>query len=145
MAKYAQSQFRVKNPDKYMGNKTPFFRSSWEFAFMRFCDEHPSVLKWASEAIKIPYRNPFTGKYTVYVPDFFISYIDANNVQHNELIEVKPLNQTSLKEAKRNRMNQAHAVLNEAKWAAARQWCKQNGVVFRIVNENDIFHQGRRR
>jgi hypothetical protein len=145
MAKYAQSQYRVKNPEKYMGNKTPYFRSSWEFAFMRFCDENPNVIKWASEAIKIPYRNPFTGKYTVYVPDFFISYIDAENRQHNELIEVKPLNQTSFKEAKNNRLNQAHAALNEAKWTAARQWCKQNSVVFRIVNENDIFRNGRRR
>jgi len=145
MAKYAQSQYRVKNPEKYMGNKTPFFRSSWEFAFMRFCDENPNVIKWASEAIKIPYRNPFTGKYTVYVPDFFISYIDADNRQHNELIEVKPLNQTSFKEAKNNRLNQARAALNEAKWAAARQWSKQNSVVFRIVSENDIFHNGRRR
>lgn len=145
MAKYAQSQYRIKNPEKYMGNKTPYFRSSWEFAFMRFCDEHPNVLKWASEAIKIPYRNPFTGKYTVYVPDFFIAYLDTNGQQHNELIEVKPLNQTSIKEAKGNRLNQAHAALNEAKWTAARLWCKQNNVTFRIVSENDIFHQGRRR
>jgi hypothetical protein len=139
MPKYAQSQYRVKNPEKYIGNKTPYFRSSWEFAFMRFCDEHSSVLKWANEAIKIPYRNPFTGKYTVYVPDFFISYIDGNNKQHNELIEVKPLNQTSVKEAKNNRLNRAHAALNEAKWAAAELWCKQNNVVFRVVSENDIF------
>jgi len=145
MAKYAQSQFKIKNPEKYMGNKTPYFRSSWEFAFMRFCDEHESVVKWASEAIKIPYRNPFTGKYTVYVPDFFISYVDANNKQHNELIEVKPLNQTSHAAAKNNRLNQAHAALNEAKWAAARAWSKQNNIVFRIVSENDIFHSGRRR
>jgi hypothetical protein len=145
MSRYAQSQYRIKNPEKYIGNKTPFFRSSWEFAFMRFCDENTNVVKWASEAVKIPYRNPFTGKYTVYVPDFFISYIDADNQQHNELIEVKPLNQTSLKEAKNSRLNRAHAVLNEAKWTAARAWCKQNNVTFRIVNENDIFHNGRRR
>jgi len=96
MAKYAQSQYRIKNIEKYIGNKTPFYRSSWEFHFCKFCDENPNILKWASEAIKIPYRNPFTGKYTVYVPDFFISYIDAENRQHNELIEVKPNNQTSL-------------------------------------------------
>ena len=143
MSKWAQGRFSVKNPEKYMGNKAPIYRSSWEFAFMRFCDEHPSVTKWASEAIKIPYRNPFTGKHTVYVPDFFIAYIDANGRNHVELIEVKPLNQTSIKEAKRNIRNKAHAVLNEAKWGAARAWCKQNGVTFRIVNENDIFHNGR--
>jgi hypothetical protein len=145
MANWAQGRFSVKNPEKYMGNKTPIYRSSWEFAFMKFCDENPNVTKWASEAIRIPYRNPFTGKHTIYVPDFFIVYTDATGKNHVELIEVKPLNQTSIKEAKRNLRNKAHAVLNEVKWGAARAWCKQNGVTFRIVNENDIFHNGSRR
>ncbi len=90
MAKYAQGKFTPKNPDKYVGGRTPTYRSSWEFAFMKFCDEHPSVTKWASEAIKIPYRNPFTGKFTIYVPDFFMAYIDANGKEHVEIIEVKP-------------------------------------------------------
>jgi hypothetical protein len=145
MANWAQGRFSIKNPEKYMGNRTPIYRSSWEFAFMKFCDENPNVTKWASEAIRIPYRNPFTGKHTIYVPDFFIVYTDANGKNHVELIEVKPLNQTSIKEAKRNLRNKAHAVLNEVKWGAARAWCKQNGVTFRIVNENDIFHNGSRR
>lgn len=144
MSNYAQGKFNLKYPEKYIGNRTPLYRSSWEFAFMKMCDENPAILKWASEAIKIPYRNPFTGKHTIYVPDFFIHYIDANGRTHTELIEVKPKNQTSLKEAKRNLRNKAHAVLNEAKWGAARAWCKQNGVFFRIVTEGDIFHQGKR-
>ena len=76
MARFAQGKFTLKNPDKYAGNKTPTYRSSWEFAFMRFCDEHASVTQWASEAIRIPYRNPLSGKYTIYVPDFFIAYAD---------------------------------------------------------------------
>jgi hypothetical protein len=143
--RWAQGKFNLKNPDKYLGNKTPLYRSSWEFTFMKMCDENPAILKWASESIKIPYRNPFTGKYTIYVPDFFIHYVDAKNNQHTELIEVKPLNQTSLREAKKNTNNQAHAVLNNAKWEAARSWCKQNGVTFRIISEKDMFHQGRKR
>ena len=144
MPRFAQGKFKLKNPDKYMGNKTPTYRSSWEFAFMRFCDEHPSVSKWASEAIKIPYRNPFTGKYTIYVPDFFIAYADANGKQHAELIEVKPSNQTSMEGAGRNKRNQAHVVLNQAKWQAANAYCKQNKIKFRIVSEKDIFHNGKR-
>ena len=43
---------------------------------MKFCDENPAIGAWASEAIKIPYRSPLTGKPTVYVPDFFIQYKD---------------------------------------------------------------------
>ena len=90
----------MKNPDKYIGGKTPLYRSSWEFAFMRFCDESPSIQKWASESIRIPYRHPFTGKFTIYVPDFFIAYADKNGKQHAEVIEIKPENQTLLEKAK---------------------------------------------
>ena len=43
MAKFAQGRYNMKNPDKYIGGKTPLNRSSWEFAFMRFCDESPSI------------------------------------------------------------------------------------------------------
>jgi hypothetical protein len=142
MAKYAQGKYTPKNPDKYLGNRNPTYRSSWEFHFCKFCDENPHVTKWASEAIKIPYRNPFTGKFTVYVPDYFIAYTDANNRQHAELIEVKPKNQTNLQEAGRSRINQAHAVLNEAKWAAAHAYCKQQGIGFRVITEDQLYHTG---
>lgn len=145
MARWSQGIFNIKNPEKYVGKRIPKYRSSWEFAFMNFCDNNPHVIKWASEAIKIPYRNPFTGKNTIYVPDFFIAYIDADGKQHAELIEVKPKNQSSLTEAKRNKLNRAHAVLNQIKWEAALAWCKQNGIRFRVVNEDDIFHNGSRR
>jgi len=145
MGRFAQGKFSLKNPDKYMGNKTPTYRSSWEFAFMKFCDEHPHVSKWASEAVKIPYRNPLTGKQTIYVPDFFIAYADAKGKQHVELIEVKPENQTLREKVGRSKANQAAWIVNQAKWEAANAWCKQKGIRFRIVNEGDIFHQGKRR
>ena len=145
MSRFAQGKFTLKNPDKYVGTRTPTYRSSWEFAFMKFCDEHNSVTQWASEAIQIPYRNPFTGKYTIYVPDFFIAYGDQTGKQRVELIEVKPANQTLKEKLGRSRTNQAHYVLNQAKWEAARAWCKQKGIYFRIINEGDIFHQGKRR
>jgi hypothetical protein len=143
MRKFAQGKFQPKNPQKYIGIGTPSYRSSWEFAFMTFCDNNPAVTNWASESIKIPYRNPFTGKQTVYVPDFFINYVDKNGKMHAEVIEVKPLKQTSLREAGRSKHAQAHAVLNMAKWEAARAWCKQQNVFFRVISENDIFHTGK--
>ena len=82
MARFAQGKFVCKNPGKYVGNKKPTYRSSWEHAFMRLCDEHPNVYQWASESIKIPYRHPLSGKYTVYVPDFFIVYMDKDGKKH---------------------------------------------------------------
>ena len=74
--KFAQGKYVIKNPDKYVGNKIPTYRSSWEWHFMRFCDLDERILKWASEAVQIPYRCPLTGKRTVYVLDFFIQYAD---------------------------------------------------------------------
>ena len=145
MGRFAQGKFNLKNPDKYIGNRTPTYRSGWEFTFMKFCDEHTSVAKWASESIKIPYRNPLSGKQTIYVPDFFIVYSDRKGKQRVELIEVKPKNQTLKEKVGRNRANQAHWIVNQAKWEAARAYCKQNGIYFRIVTEDDIFHNGQRR
>jgi len=145
MAKFAQGRFEVKNPDKYVGKKTPMARSSWEFVFMKMLDEHPGVEKWASESIQIPYRCPLTGKHTIYVPDFFIVYSDKNGSKHAEVVEVKPASQTFIDQVGKSQYNQQQYVKNMAKWEAATAWCKQQGVKFRIINEGDIFHQGGKR
>jgi hypothetical protein len=145
MAKFAQGRFDMKNPDKYVGKKTPLARSSWEFVFMRMLDENPGVLNWASESIQIPYQDPLTGRYTIYVPDFFMVYADKNGKKHAEVIEVKPASQTFREQVGKSKYNQEQYIKNLAKWEAATAWCKQQGLVFRVVNENDIFHQGAKR
>jgi hypothetical protein len=145
MAKFAQGRFDMKNPDKYVGKKTPLARSSWEFVFMRMLDENPGVLNWASESIQIPYQDPLTGRYTIYVPDFFMVYADKSGKKHAEVIEVKPASQTFREQVGKSKYNQEQYVKNLAKWEAATAWCKQQGLVFRVVNEGDIFHQGAKR
>jgi hypothetical protein len=145
MTKYAQGKFKLKNPQKYVGQKTPTYRSSWEFMFMKTCDEHPSIINWASEAVKIPYKCPLTGRQTVYVPDFFIVYLDKMGKQHAEIVEVKPAKQQIFEKVGKNLRDQSQYVKNLAKWEAARHWCKQKGLKFRVVNEFDMFHQGKKR
>jgi len=145
MAKFAQGRFDMKNPDKYVGKKTPLARSSWEFVFMRMLDEHPGVENWASESVQIPYRDPLTGRQTIYVPDFFIVYVDKNRKKHAELVEVKPASQTLREQIGKSLYNQEQYVKNLAKWEAATAWCKQQGIRFRVINESDIFHQGKKR
>lgn len=145
MVKFAQGRFEMKNPEKYVGKKTPLARSSWEFVFMRMLDEHPGVINWASESIQIPYKDPFTGRFTIYVPDFFILYQDKNGKRHAEVVEVKPENQTLREKVGKSRYNQEQYVKNLAKWEAATAWCRQQGIVFRVINEGDIFHQGSKR
>ena len=106
MAKqFAQGKYTLKNPNKYVGRRTPTYRSSWEFAFMKFCDENPSIQSWASEAVRIPYRNPLTGKHTIYVPDFFIVYNSRKQKKVAELIEVKPNNQAKFENIGKNKQN----------------------------------------
>ena len=141
--KFAQGKFNPLNPGKYAGKKTPTYRSGWELTFMQFCDNHPSVVQWASEAITIPYKNPLTGKNTIYVPDFFIVYQDKRGNKHAELIEIKPKSQTMLTEKTREKEKLAIAI-NHAKWEAAAKWAKHKGLRFRVVTEDDIFHNGKR-
>jgi hypothetical protein len=138
--KFSKGIYKVKNPEKYVGNKTPIYRSSWELTFMNFCDNNPSIQQWSSEPIKIPYKDPLTGKQTVYVPDFLIVYVDKFMKKHAELVEIKPAKQTLREKVGKNPYDQAQYVKNMAKWAAASNWCKQQGIKFRIINESDIFH-----
>ena len=138
MKRWAQGKYNLKNPDKYIGNKTPTYRSSWEFHFMKFCDENPAIGAWASEAIKIPYRSPLTGKPTVYVPDFFIQYKDKKGKAKVELIEIKPSTQAMKENIGKNSHNQASYVLNMAKWEAAREVCESRGWQFEIFTEYEL-------
>ena len=138
MAKYANGKFQVRNVDKYVGKKQPTYRSGWEFTFMQFCDNNPAIINWASEPFMIPYRNPFTGKNTIYVPDFMIVYVDKDQRKHAEVVEVKPRKEVSMENARSDR-DRAAAVLNMAKWTAAKAWCGQQGLYFRIVTEEDIY------
>lgn len=144
MAKYAQGFYQVKNPKKYIGTNKPKYRSGWELTFMMFCDNNEKILQWASESIHIPYRNPFDGRNTIYIPDFFIMYQDQQGRKIAELIEIKPKKQTIIEEKVTNARDRAAVVLNYAKWQAATAWCKQHGITFRVVTEDQIFHNGRR-
>jgi len=141
MPKFAQGPYTVRNAQKYAGNGVPKYRSSWEWAFMNFCDDNNNIIQWASEPVRIPYRHPLTGRMTTYVPDFIVTYRGPNNTTRAELIEIKPSSQSRLLE-KQSQRDRAQVAINYCKWAAAQAWCKQNGLFFRIITEDDIFHRG---
>ena len=143
MSKYASGKYQVKNPEKYMGKRLPNYRSSWEFTFMSFCDNNPAVLNWVSEGVKIPYYNPVSGKQTIYVPDFLVVYVDANQRQHTELVEIKPSKEATMESARSYR-DKLMVAMNMAKWAAADSWCRANNMRFRVVTEYDIFKNQKR-
>jgi TnsA endonuclease N terminal len=138
MANFRQGTYEVRNTDKYVGKGKPRYRSGWEMTFMMFLDSNDNVINWASEPLSIPYRHPLTGKMTMYVPDFIITYKGPNNTRKTELIEIKPKNQ-SVVEAKMKDREKAVIAVNYAKWDQAVKWARQNGITFRVITEQDIF------
>lgn len=141
MNRWAKGPYAMKNPQKYVGDHDPIYRSSWEWAFMNFCDNNDHVLQWGSECVKIPYRNPLTGKNTVYVPDFLITYRNRDGLVRGELIEIKPRSQSVMLERQSQR-DRAALVINHAKWDQAVRWARQHGLQFRVINEEHIFKNG---
>ena len=103
-----------------------------------------SVVKWASESVRIPYKHPLTGKQSHYVPDFLVQYEDKRGKLVTELVEIKPKKQSIIESKNANRATRETVAINHAKWDQAMRWCKANGITFRVVTEDDIFRSGSR-
>ena len=144
MARWAQGIYVPKNPQKYVGNHKPKYRSGWELAFMQFCDNNTSILQWASESLVIKYRHPFTGKPTNYIPDFFVLYENNRGRKVAEIVEIKPKKQSIIESKVASARDRAVVAINHAKWAAANAYCKAQGLTFRVITEDDLFRNGRK-
>lgn len=126
------------NPEKYIGKGNIIYRSSWELLVCQTCDKHPAILHWASEPFSVPYFNPVTKRQTIYIPDFLVVYQDKDGNVIKEVWEIKPKNQSVHESAKR-KSDQIALAVNIAKWNAAKQFCSQRGLDFRIINEGHLF------
>ena len=139
-----KGQFRPLNPQKYIGDINKIvFRSSWELAFMKYCDKEKTIVKWGSEEIRIPY-NAF-GNNKLYYPDFIIVKQLPNKSFEKYLIEIKPHIQTRkpvLKEGSRSTSTYKKALytyeVNKCKWNAAFAWCKKRNITFKIITEKHV-------
>mgnify|MGYP003345783449 FL=1 len=145
MANYAQGIYSPLNPEKYIGKHNPKYRSGWEFTFMQFCDTNKNVIQWSSESLIIPYLNPLTGKRSNYIPDFLVVYENKYGQQKAELVEIKPKKQSLIESRVANARDRAVVAVNHAKWASAMAFCKQNGLTFRVITEDDLFRNGSRK
>lgn len=139
-----QGYFKPKNPQKYKGDPTNIvYRSSWELKLMLFLDSRPEIVQWSSEEIVIPYISPIDGKYHRYFPDFIVTKINKQGKKETTLIEVKPLAQTKPPK-KSNKITKKYITevktwgVNEAKWKAANEYCKDRGWTFQIFTEENL-------
>jgi hypothetical protein len=144
MTKYNKGKFKPKNPNKYKGNPTEIvWRSSWELKLMLYLDEHKDVISWGSEEVIIPYRSPIDGKVHRYFPDFIVTKINKEGKKETSIIEVKPEYQTKPPK-KKSKVTKTYITevktwgINEAKWKAALEFCKDRGWSFHIFTEKEL-------
>jgi hypothetical protein len=139
-----KGRFKPKNWQKYKGDPTNIiYRSLLERQFMVYLDTHSGVLEWQSEEIQIKYISPVDNRVHTYYPDFFVKYITKENKIEETLIEIKPESQTVEPKVKKKKTRQyltevATWLVNNAKWNAAKSYCNQRGIVFKIITEKDI-------
>jgi hypothetical protein len=144
MAKSYQGYFKPKNPQKYKGDPTNIvYRSSWELKLMTYLDLHKDIVTWGSEELFIPYRSPIDNKIHRYFPDFIVTKINKEGKKETALIEVKPAAQTKppKKQEKVTRKYITEVTtwgINEAKWKAADEYCKDRGWSFHIFTEREL-------
>jgi hypothetical protein len=101
------------------GGKQMHYRSSWEREIYEYLEKEEAVAGYMVESLKVEYF--YKGKMRNYIPDLLIHFKDG----HYEVWEVKPSNQHSLK-------------MNEAKWAACRNYCLARGWQFEVINETTM-------
>ena len=140
MAKSYRGLFRPNNPKKYVGNtKQIVYRSLLERRFMRYCDLNEDILYWASEELPVRYYNPLDKKYHRYFPDFVVKTV--NNDKY--MIEIKPSRQVvkpkpPKKKTKSYMRESFEYIKNQAKWQAAKSYCDDNGMQFKVITEKDL-------
>ena len=145
MRKRYKGKYKIKNPNKYLGNPTNIiYRSLMERRFMEWCDSNDKCYKWSSEEVVIPYISPTDNKQHRYFPDFLIQ-----TPKGWFLIEVKPLTQSrppkklvvenlELKKKRRYIKSVQTWLVNEAKWKAATKVCEKKGWSFQILTEKQL-------
>ena len=139
-----KGKFHPKYPQKYKGDPTNIiYRSLWEMRFMRYLDQHPSVMFWASEEVIIPYISPVDKKVHCYFPDFWVRMKAQDGTINNVLIEIKPHQQTKIpvkpQKLTRKFINEARTYsVNQAKWKAAEEFCRDRNWQFKVLTEKEL-------
>jgi hypothetical protein len=134
------------NPNKYRGDPNKIvYRSSWERAFMTFCDTTPDIKFWSSETEIVAYFDPVKNKQRKYFVDFRLVTKQSDGSLKTILIEIKPKKQTIKPRSNKNKSQKTMLsesttyATNLAKWTAARAYCATKGWGFVIISEDVLF------
>ena len=111
---------------------------------MNYFDLNESFNEWQSEEFFIPYVSPLDNRVHRYFPDFLIKYKDSKKRLRTMVVEVKPKKETKMPPTnpKKRTKSWAYSVrtwaINQAKWKAAREFCKDRNYEFKIMTEDDL-------
>jgi TnsA endonuclease N terminal len=148
-----KGKFSPRNPQKYMGDPNNIiYRSSWECRVMNYIDKNPDFISWSSEEFFIPYKSPVDGRWHRYFPDFLVKVKTKSGVR-TLLVEVKPHKQARPPQQRKKTKQYIQEVVtwgvNQAKWKAAIEYCKDRkwefivmvsdtGDEFKYLTEKDL-------
>ena len=139
-----KSKYQRSYPRKYKGDPNNIIcRSSWERKFCRWCDLNESILEWGSEEFWIPYLSPVDNRVHRYFPDFIIKVKESAGQVKTYVVEVKPKKQTQPpKKPKRQTKSYIYEcktyAVNQAKWKAAVEFCKDHMIQFKVITEDEL-------
>lgn len=143
--KYHQGKFHPYNKIKYKGNANAIvYRSGLELKYFKHFDLNPNILEWSSEEVVIPYISPKDGKYHRYFVDNYLKVKTSSGKIKKYLVEIKPLKFTKEPKKRKGQHQRTfeRAVLtwlvNDAKWCAAKKWCKKSNMEFIFLTEHDL-------
>ena len=152
----SKGYYTTQNPSKYIGIMPISYKSSWEFAFCRFCDINDKVVKWSSESLEIPYK--LTNKIGQtenhrYYPDFYLEMISHTDKEKYDrlVIEIKPKHETlppiqPIRQTLKMLENYEYSLntfkKNIHKWAHTKEWCAKHNLKFIIITEDDLKKKG---
>lgn len=133
-------KYRPIHPEKYDGDYANItYRSLWERQVFKWCDENQSVVQWSSEETVVPYRCKTDNKIHRYFVDLKIKFKSGQTY----LIEIKPKKQTQEPKVQ-TRKTKAYITevltyaKNISKWAAAKEYCADRGMIFEVWTEDTI-------
>ena len=138
-----QGYYKCRKPEKYVGDPTQIiYRSSWELAFLKYCDLNDIVIKYGSEPIAIKYISPFDKRQHNYFVDFYMETLGINGTIQRWLVEIKPGKHTkkpkkpkheTFKSMKNYGGGIKRFLMNLAKFKAARQYANRLSFKFLVM------------
>ena len=144
---FKQGYYTPHYRNKYIGGGDIIFRSSWEYKFMVWCDNHDKVVSWSSEPIEIKYISRKDNRPHRYYPDFYFKADQGDGTFKEYLVEIKPKSQiqkptmpkkTSRKSIESYKFLCEAYVKNMDKYSAAKEYCKGRNWNFIVLTEDTI-------